>query len=166
MYSFTREYIHKIIPTRNIWRFKWNPWETSDFHCVGCTNVNHSIWNKRYLCCTISTSGIPSTIVDGLNLLDTQSLYGKLFSKYNTPSIIDRVIRPVYILNYVVCHVTIARSLIVHIDRSIIPTGSFLHICAVNKELRTFLIVNLTLSASYPVHPCALLLVGARGCTG
>ena len=69
--------------------------------------------------------GIPYTIVYGLKKSDIQSLDRNLFSKSTTSSISDTVIIIVYFLNGNVWHVAPARSLIVHIDLSIIPTCFF-----------------------------------------
>ena len=80
---------------------------------------------KSIFLCPISTFGLPSTIVDGLKVLDTPSLDGNLLSKSTTNYISDLVIRSVYILNGIAWHVAILRSLIVNIDRSIIKIRSF-----------------------------------------
>ena len=81
----------------------------------------------------ISKFGLHSTIVDGIKVSHTQSLYWNLIRKYTTPYIIYLVIRIVYILNDTACHVDISSYLIVHISLSMIPTRS-LFACMYNKD--------------------------------
>ena len=84
-----------------------------------------SYMNKKlYFFCSVSTFGLLSTIYDGLKLSDTLYFDDKLISKLNITSISDLVVRLLYILNGIDWHVALARSLIVHIGRSIIPTHS------------------------------------------
>ena len=54
---------------------------------------------KAIIFCPISTFGLPSIIVDGINVSYTPYLDGFFFSKSTTPYIIDIFIRLVYILN-------------------------------------------------------------------
>ena len=84
----------------------------------------------------IFTFGISSTIVDGIKVLDTPSLYGNLLGKSNILSMIDLVIRRVYLLNSIVLHVALARSLI-----QLFQHVHFLHICAVNHMVRMFIML-------------------------
>ena len=88
--------------------------------------MNHHIWIKGYLLCLISTFGIPFTIFDVLKVSNTPSLYGNLFRKSTPTYSSDPSIRLLYILNCTAWYVTILRSLIVHIESSIISTCSFL----------------------------------------
>ena len=95
---------------------------------------------KLYIFCSLSNFGINSTIIDGVKVSDTLSLDGKLFRKFTHLSISDLFVRLVYLLNGTAWYFALSHSLIVKIDRSIIPTCSFLHICVVKQIVRTFLL--------------------------
>ena len=98
-----------------------------------------------YIFCPISTFGLLFTIVDRLKVSDTPYLDGNLFSKSTTPSISYLFIRLVYLLNVISWHVALARSLIVHIDRSIISTCSlFVYMCSKpgSKDISNYFMLN------------------------
>ena len=88
---------------------------------------------KAIFFCTISTFGITSTISDGIKVSDNTYFYGNLFSRSTYPSISDIIIRFLYLLNGTAWHFDIEHSLILHIDRSIIPKCWFFHICVASR---------------------------------
>ena len=106
---------------------------------TSCMNQN------IYIYCPISTFGIPSTIVYGVKVSDTLSLYGNLISKSTPPSISDLVIRRVYFLNGNAWCVPLAFSFIIHIDCSIISSCScFAYMCSKpgGKDVSNVLMLN------------------------
>ena len=87
----------------------------------------------------ISTFGVPSTIFDGLKILDTPYLYGNLFRKSTNPYIGDVVIILLYTFNVNAWHVDLVRSLIYISAVQLSQHVYVLHIFVVKQVLRTFL---------------------------